>query len=374
MGKILPAMRPLLLRLLLLAAFSAGPLVPAAEPTPPAQPASGPGGADYAHARTGSHATGDGAGDVTIFWPEQPQPAGPLPVVVFTHGWGAVKPEHYLAWIHHLVRKGAIVLYPRYQADLRAKPETFTPNAVAGVRRGLDWLARNPDRPQPDLARLATVGHSAGGVLAANLAVALPAAGLPAPKAVMSVEPGITRNPQGETLLPLADLAKIAPATLLLVVTGEDDELVGDRDGRRIFQESTAIPAAQKDWLQLQSDDHGAPALEATHRAPAAPLPGYEPPQRSEPRGFLRKRLAKKARDRMAERGLNLEAASQEPAVTNALDYHGTWKLFDALRDAAFDGKNRNLALGGGPAQLGMGTWSDGTPVKPLKRLSAAGP
>jgi hypothetical protein len=76
----------------------------------------------------------------------------------------------------------------------------------------------------------------------------------------------------------------------------------------------------------------------------------------------------------MAERGLDLEASSKEPAVTNALDYYGTWKLFDALRDAAFDGKNRDLALGDGPAQLAMGNWSDGTPVKPLKRLSASRP
>jgi dienelactone hydrolase len=268
------------------------------------------------------------------------------------------------------VKRGAIVLYPRYQADLKTKAERFTPNAVAGVRRGLDWLAQNPDRPQPDLTRLATVGHSAGGVLAANLAVALPAAGLPTPKAVMSVEPGITRNRKGETLLPLADLAQIAPTTLLLTISGEDDELVGDHDARRIYTESTAVPAANKDWLELQSDDHGTPALEATHRAPAAPLPGYEPPQRQEPKGFVRKRIAQKAKERMAERGLDLDAATQEPAVTNALDYYGTWKLFDALCAAAFENKHRDVALGGGPAQLDMGKWSDGTAVKPLQRRS----
>ena len=358
-------MRPLLL----LCALLLPALAPAAI-TPPAQPATGPGGADYAFARVSQHSTGDGGEDVTIFWPEQPAPKTPLPVIVFTHGWGAVKPEHYLAWIHHLVKRGAIVLYPRYQADLRAKPATFTPNAVAGVRRGLDWLAKQKDHPQPDLTRLATVGHSAGGVLAANLAVALPAAGLPAPKAVMSVEPGITRNAKGEPLLPLADLAKIAPTTLLLTISGEDDELVGDKDARRIYAESTAVPAANKDWLGLQSDDHGEPALEATHRAPAAPLPGYEPPQRKEPKGFVRKRMAKKAKERMAERGLDLDASSQEPAVTNALDYYGTWKLFDALCTAAFENQLRDTALGGGPAQLAMGQWSDGTPVKPLKRLS----
>lgn len=338
-----------------------------AAPTPPNQPATGPGGADYIHARVASHTTGDDGEDVTIFWPEQPAPGGPLPVVVFTHGWGAVKPEHYGAWIHHLVRRGAIVLYPRYQADLRAKPVTFTANAVAGVRRGLDWLARNKGHPQPDLTRVATLGHSAGGVLAANLAVELPKAGLPSPKAVMSVEPGITQGQRG-TLVPLADLSQIDAATLLLTLSGEDDTLVGDADARRIYTESSAVPATNKDWLELQSDDHGAPALEATHRAPAAPLPGYEPPERREPKGFLKKRIARKAKERMAERGLDLDASSQEPPVTDALDYHGTWKLFDALCNAAFHGKDRDIALGGGPRQLDMGQWSDGTPVRTLVR------
>jgi dienelactone hydrolase len=340
-----------------------------AAPTPPAQPASGPGGTDYTYARVGQHSTGESSDDVTIFWPEQPAATGSLPLVVFTHGWGAMKPEHYEAWINHLVRRGSIVVYPRYQETLRIKPDTFTTHAVAGVRRALDWLGGQKGLPQPDPERWATVGHSAGGVLAANLSVELPKAGLPAPKAVMSVEPGVTRGPEGP-LLPLSDLSQTAAGTLLLVVTGEDDELVGDRDARRIYEETTAVPAAQKDLLELQSDDHGSPSLEATHRAPAAPLPGYEPPQRKEPKGFLRKRIAKKAKERMAERGLDLDASSKEPAVTDALDYYGTWKLFDALCTAAFAGKQRDVALGGGPAQLDMGRWSDGTPVKPMVRLS----
>ena len=128
------------------------------------------------------------------------------------------------------------------------------------------------------------------------------------------------------------------------------------------------MPAANKDWLELRSDDHGTPALLATHRAPAAPLPGYEPPQRREPKGFLRKRMAAKAKERLAERGLDLDASSQEPPVTDALDYHGTWKLFDALCDAAFNGQHRDVALGGSARQLDMGRWSDGTPVEPLVR------
>lgn len=364
-------MRSLLLCLSLLPGLGVG-LVQAA-PTPPIQPTSGPGGSDYAYARVAQHSTGEGADDATLFWPEQPAPTGPLPLVVFTHGWGAIKPEHYEAWINHLVRRGAIVVYPRYQESLRTKSDTFTQHAMAGVRRAVDWLAGQKGLPQPDQKRWATVGHSAGGVLAANLSVELPKAGLPAPKAVMSVEPGITRGPEGP-LLPLSDLSQTASTTLLLAITGEEDELVGDRDARRIYEETTAVPAAQKDLLQLRSDDHGSPSLEATHRAPAAPLPGYQPPQRKEPKGFLKKRIAKKAKERLAERGLDLDASSKEPAVTDALDYYGTWKLFDALCAAAFTGKNRDVALGGGPAQLDMDRWSDGTPVKPMVRLSPKSP
>ncbi|MBL9215885.1 MAG: alpha/beta hydrolase fold domain-containing protein [Opitutaceae bacterium] len=339
--------------------------------TPPAQPASGPGGADYPYAKVDRHSTGEGGKDVVIFWPADAAPAQPLPLVVFTHGWGAVRPDHYLAWIEHLVRRGAIVLYPRYQADLRARPDTFTPNAVAGVKQGLDWLAARKELPRPDPVRWATVGHSAGGVQAANLAVALPQAGLPTPKAVMCVEPGVTQGRQG-TLVPLADLGQVDASTLLLTISGEDDRLVGDHDARRIYHETTAVPAAQKDWLQLPTDRHGEPALLATHRAPAAPLPGYQPPERREPRGFIRKRLAERAKERLAERGLDLDDADREPPTTDALDYYGTWKLFDALCAAAFDHRWRDVALGGGPAQLDMGKWSDGTPVKPMQRMATA--
>jgi len=337
--------------------------------TPPTQPATGPGGADYVYTQVASHSAGNAGDDVTVFWPEK-SAEKKLPVIVFAHGWGAMKPEHYLGWIHHLVRRGAIVLYPRYQDSLRTPSERFTPNAVTGIKGGLDWLARQKDAPRADLARLATVGHSAGGVLAANLAVALPAAGLPAPKAIMCVEPAVIER-DGKPLVPLADLAKIPAATLLLTLSGDADKLVGDTGARQIYEGATAVPAVNKDWLELRSDDHGAPALVATHRAPAAPLPGYTPPKREEPKGFIRKRVAEKAKERLAERGLDLDASTQEPPVTDALDYYGTWRLFDALCAAAFENQFRDVALGGSAAQLGMGAWSDGTPVQPLRRRSA---
>jgi hypothetical protein len=56
-----------------------------------------------------------------------------------------------------------------------------------------------------------------------------------------------------------------------------------------------------------------------------------------------------------------------ETMMVNALDFYGTWKLFDGLCDAAFTGKNREYALGNTPQQRFMGLWSDGVPVKELK-------
>jgi hypothetical protein len=51
----------------------------------------------------------------------------------------------------------------------------------------------------------------------------------------------------------------------------------------------------------------------------------------------------------------------------DALDFFGTWKLFDGLTDAVFYGQNRRYALGSMPEQTFMGLWSDGVAVTPLE-------
>jgi hypothetical protein len=53
-------------------------------------------------------------------------------------------------------------------------------------------------------------------------------------------------------------------------------------------------------------------------------------------------------------------------ARVDAVDYYGLWKLFDALCDAAFYGRNRRYALGNTLQQRFMGFWSDGKVVKQL--------
>src|SRR5438046_1252367 len=120
------------------------------------------------------------------------------------------------------------------------------------------------------------------------------------------------------------DYADIPAGSLLLSVTCEDDTVVGDVDAKKIFDESTSIPLADRDYVVVRSDSHGSPPLVAEHGAPTA-------------------------------------ATSPPP---DALDFFGFWKWFDALTDAAWFGTNREYALGDTPPQRFMGLWSDGVPVR----------
>jgi len=165
----------------------------------------------------------------------------------------------------------------------------------------------------------------------------------------------------------LADLSQIPAETLLLTVTGDEDHIVRDIDAKRIFNESTHVPLANKDYVTLVSDDHGLPALKANHMAPVAwaPLPDGSPTGNSKSSGPLRELFRQKLEERRAEDD-EMPDFSQTGRSLDALDYFGLWKLFDGLTDAAFFGTNRNYALGNTPEQRFMGVWSDGRPVKEL--------
>src|SRR4029077_1979061 len=80
--------------------------------TPPPQPLSGPGGAQARYSvQRDDYGTGS-----TEFWIYSPQPLpAPAPVIVFMHGNTAIVPLPYEAWIEHMVQRGNIVIYPRYQ-------------------------------------------------------------------------------------------------------------------------------------------------------------------------------------------------------------------------------------------------------------------
>jgi acetyl esterase/lipase len=335
-------------------------------PTPPVQPASGPGGKQYAHAGVTKNRYGSGGNEYWLFEPDTPKPAS-ASLIVFLHGWGGMNPLYYGAWIDHVVKRGNIVIYPRYQANLLTAPKDFTPNTLHAIKDAIARLQTEPGHVKPDLNKFATVGHSVGGLLAASVAALASESGLPRVRAIMSVEPGITESPIN---IPLADLRKIPAETLLLALAGDQDTLVRDEDAKRIYYESTRVSANNKDFITLVSDSHGSPALLAGHRAPTAMDKTYDSgdgigggPGESSNRGGSG--LPTRPIDAPVPQTGRRDRL--ETMMVNALDFYGTWKLFDGLCDAAFYGKNREYALGNTRQQRFMGIWSDGVPVKELK-------
>jgi acetyl esterase/lipase len=178
------------------------------------------------------------------------------------------------------------------------------------------------------------VGHSAGAAIAADLAALAAERGLPAPRALMCVQPGRGTRRARSVFFPAADYRKIPKDAALLVLVGEDDRIVGQGEARRIFRGTPQIPAGRKDYVLVRTDRHGSPPLVADHVSPCSPM---------RPNPIIRGRRI------------------------NALDYYAYWRLLDALLDFAFRGEHKERCLGGTPEQRFMGRWSDGTPVKPLQ-------
>jgi acetyl esterase/lipase len=301
---------------------------PAAAPTPPGQPKTGPGGSDYRHAKVLAQKYGKGATEYWLYEPSEPAPKS-APLVIFMHGWLAYVPGGYIAWTDHLVRRGNIVVYPVYQDSLFTAADKFTPNTVRAVQDAIQELQTGP-HVRPELDKFALVGHSAGGVITADLAVRAKGEGLPMPKAIMIVEPG-RGNLGGKPNLPVDDYTQMPAEALLLVVIGETYSASEDVwPARRIFRDAP-MPAANKNFVKILSDSHGKPPLISDHFTACGKWGGWR---------------------RME---------------VDALDYYAHWKPFDALCDAAFHGRNRNVALGNTTRQRFLGRWSDGTAVRELE-------
>jgi len=291
-------------------------IVKADDPTQPVQPSNGPGGADYTHNGVIKTRYKWGAHQYWIFEPDDPKPDN-APLIVFNHGWTAIYPIIYKEWIYHIVKKGNIVVYPRYQLGMTIGFKNFYSNAIQAVKDAIVEL-ENGKHVHPELDKFAIVGHSLGGGITAYMASVASEEGLPIPKAIMPVQPAI---------LSTMDLGKISSETFMLVIVGENDTVVGNQSGKHIFFNSTQVPLSQKDFVIQVTDTYGEPDLVADHLAPIC-YPSTE--------------------------------------NVDAMDFYSTWKLFDALTDYAFYGINKEYCLDNTHEQRFMGLWSDGTPVKEL--------
>jgi acetyl esterase/lipase len=330
------ALAPWLSRCLLLVLATGSPLRGAEDP-PGAPAATDPGEAhaDALHGAVKRFEIGQGPRSYWLFEPDQPKPEGRAPVVIFLHGWFAVNPGFYGAWIDHLVRDGRIVVFPRYQNDVGTNPQDFLANALAAVHDALGALHDGVGHVRPDPGRFALIGHSAGGNLAAQIAAVAsdPHSALPQPQAVIALMPG--------EIVPMAQpsLSRIPATTLLVVMVGEEDVVVGDLRARQIFTQASAVPRSRRRFVYFHSDRHGFPPLIAEHTAPTGVNPRLDNGE-----GVFR-------------------ALQISFGDVNALDRAGFWRMADLTMEAAFSGKTLDDVTRDPEQFRHLGFWSDGRKV-----------
>ena len=303
-------------------------------PTQPEQPSDGPGGSSvvYPGVQTQQREAG-----VTGYWLLVPTDAGGnavldgrLPLVIFLHGFSAIDPAAYAAWLDHIVQRGAVVIYSIYQSNDQfiGGSDRFLPNVRTAVRSAVDDISNAwPDAL--DLSRVALAGHSVGGLLAVQYALTASDQDLPVPTALMTLMPGgcgECGSLAAVLQIPSDLTGDLAPDTLALLFNAQVDDVVGEGASRRIWRSFEQLPADQRDRVVLTSDAHGSPPLVAEHNTPET-------------------------------------IGSGQP---DAFDYLGIWKLFDGLMSCSFDDEDCDYALGGGTGQTSMGNWDDGIPVTPL--------
>ncbi len=312
----------------------------------PPQPKSGPGGSDYTNRGIRVSSGGSEADAWYAFEPTRPRPRK-APLAIVMHGYGEYSGYASMgALIRHTVRKGSIVIYPRWQTSLVAPcpgPFDIEPcvtSAVTGIRSALAYLRASPKRVQPQLARTSYFGFSFGGIVTANLTNRYRKLHLPKPRAIFLDDPhdgaldGLGEPALDDSLAGIPSTVKFechAPAEGVFSEPSQGG-LAGSCNA--VFPKLGHIPKRNKDLVLTHTDAHGKPTLSAIHGVCAAGTPALGKP--------------------------------------NAYDWNFCWKVWDGLRNCAYYRTDCRYALGNTRQHRSLGRWSDGVPVKPLKIQDAA--
>ncbi len=301
---------------------------------PPEQPLTGPGGTEYVHDSIFFQDFAKKADGYWLFEPRMPQPDSAR-LVVFVHGYGALNPMIYGKWIKHLVRKGNIVLFPRYQEHLLSPlPNMFAKNVSIAIQDALEELKKE-EHVKPIVEPLAIVGHSFGGAIATDLAINFEKYKIPEPKVLLLCAPGTGFVSMGR----LKSYADMPADVKMLIVVSEDDYVVGDELGVQIFEEATNVK--YRNLVRQSRDGHGNPKLSAYHNE------SYS----------LDKDFDSGHRNRTVSRALYMSSL-------DAIDFYGYWKFLDALLECSTTGEWCEYAFGNTRQQRNLGNWTDKTPVK----------
>jgi hypothetical protein len=302
------------------------------------QPATGPGGNTYSNASVtvngpywaNNRYTNNNV-EYYIYEPGTPTPAK-APVILFLHGYAAFVSSDYLGWIKQMVQKGFVVVWVAYQNTLTSTFADYPSNAEAAWTDALYRLQNYTWEPHVrpltigGVAQTIIVGHSFGGWitgwLAGEASTSIPS--FPVPLGLVMIEPASLG------LLPPINFTGISPATKMVIVSSDQDNVACSADGVNIFESTTQVPAAQKNYLFFNSDMTGTPNQVGNHYYP------------------------------------NTYGYKDTAAIDNR-DFYVTYKLSVAAAECVFGGSNCSTFLGNGsPEQRTMGTWTNGTPINPM--------
>jgi len=322
--------------------------------TPPPEPTSGPGSAQYLYGVVQSGpftVSGKSKNSGYTYYTYTPvglapSPANPnplptpksAPIVLFlsAEDSGATTTTDYLALLQQLAAMGFTTVFPNY-TDLELQKD-YAAVIEADLLSAFSQLKNNTTLVKPALGSngeplYSVIGHSEGGYLALNLAATASSQGVPTPAAVVSYE----ANP-GK--LPAFNALAIDPSTLVLLLVGDDDDKNRICPSVAVWSQMTQIPSVYKPFIYARSDSHGTPAQLANHWFP-----------------------------------LTYTTKDTDPTqyAVDDRDWNITYKLSVAVTACTTTGLYCDYALGNGPfnaygttTQTDMGFWSDGTLVLPL--------
>jgi len=186
-----------------------------------------------------------------------PMPVAGTPLVVFIHGggWEEGSRGQYAFVARRLAALGMAVAVP----DYRLWPEARWPDFIEDAARAVAWLRSAPDMPRGPLF---VMGHSAGGFIAAALALNprwLEAAGLPGGRGALAggmlLAAPVSWQPTDEPVVSIfasapggrieaaPDPTTLAGAPPMLLLHGEADTIVGALHSRNL---AAALRANQR--------------------------------------------------------------------------------------------------------------------------------
>ena len=295
----------------------------------------GPGSLKYNHRGWRVSEGGEGADAWIAFEPVRPRPSR-APLAIITHGYGEFSGyDRLYELIHHTVRKGNVVIFPRWQiGDFDPCPGPFNiracmDSAVRGIHGALAHLRESSNRVRPNTSRTSYYGYSFGGIITANIANQYRFYGLPRPQAIFLDDPH-DGELAGLGEPALDDSLEGIPAGVRFECHSGAGGVIGvprlvEGSCNAVFPKIAHIPNRNKALVMTRTDDWGSPALSSRHGVCAS-----------------------------------------NPGTADAYDWRFCWRDWDALRSCAYRGRNCHLALGTGPRHRWLGRWSDGTPVARL--------